>query len=89
MEQRSTWTSERLDDLAEGMRTGFARLDQDNRDMRAEMSDGFRQMRAEMSEMRGELRGEINELRVMMFRIGGAMMVGLIGVIAAILARGA
>ena len=31
---RATWTDERLDDLAESMRTGFARVDQDIRELR-------------------------------------------------------
>jgi 3-dehydroquinate synthetase len=79
--ERAAWTEERLDDLAEAMRSGFARLDQDNRDLRSEIREGF-----------AELRGEINDLRVefrtVMFRVGGGVIVGLIGVIAAILARG-
>jgi 3-dehydroquinate synthetase len=79
---RTTWTEERLDDLADSMRSGFARVDQDIRDLRVETREGF-----------AELRGEINylrtELRTVMFRVGGGVIVGLIGVIAAILARGA
>jgi 3-dehydroquinate synthetase len=79
--ERAAWTEERLDDLAEAMRSGFARLDQDNRDLRSEIREGF-----------AELRGEVNDLRVkfrtVMFRVGGGVIVGLVGVIAAILARG-
>jgi hypothetical protein len=104
--ERGAWTEERLDDLAIGMRDGFARLDQDNRDLRADMNDGFKQLRGEISELRGEtsevrgeLHGEIGALRVemseafralhtLLLRIGGGIIVGLIGVIAAILARG-
>ena len=29
--ERAAWTEERLDDLAEGMRSGFARVEQDMR----------------------------------------------------------
>ena len=72
--ERAAWTDERLDDLAESIRTGFARVDQDMRDLRLETREGF-----------GELRGEINALRLMMLRVGG---VGFFGVVAAILARG-
>jgi hypothetical protein len=86
--ERAAWTNERLDDLAEGMRTGFARVDHDIRDLRGEiaaqrveMSDGFKEMRGEITELR-------TEFRVVTFRIGGGVMIGLIGVIAAILARG-
>jgi hypothetical protein len=109
--ERAAWTDERLDDLAEAMRTGFGRLDQGLRDqrsenrsefaaMRTEMLEGFAAVRGEMreefaavrGEMRGEfgsLRGEINELRRVMLGVGGGILVALIGVIAAILARGA
>ena len=34
------------------------------------------------------LRGEIDSLRLTLLRVGGAMMIALLGVIAAILARG-
>ncbi|MGH2957338.1 MAG: hypothetical protein ACRDL6_10125 [Solirubrobacterales bacterium] len=86
--EREAWTDERLDDLAAGMRTGFARVDNDIRDVRGEISglrievrEGFRDLGGEISELR-------TEFRTVMFRVGGGMMVGLIGVIAAILARG-
>jgi hypothetical protein len=111
--ESSPWTNERLDDLAESMRTGFARVDQDVRDLRVEFREeivGFRQemrggfgevrgeingVRGEVSGLRGEiggLRGDINDLRTefrtTMFRIGGGVIIGLIGVIATLLARG-
>lgn len=41
----SAWTEERLDDLAEAMRTGFSRVDQDIRDLRGEMHQEFRSLR--------------------------------------------
>jgi hypothetical protein len=37
MEQRSTWTDERLDDLARRMDAGFDRVDRDIRDLRADI----------------------------------------------------
>jgi len=40
--ERPSWTDERLDDLAEAMRSGFARVDQDIRDVRTEL-EGVRQ----------------------------------------------
>jgi argininosuccinate lyase len=75
--ERAAWTDERLDDLATAMRDGFSRVDQDIRDLRMEMRDGF-----------ADLRSEINDLRSVMLRVGGAMLIGLIGVIGAILATG-
>jgi hypothetical protein len=72
--ERVAWTDDRLDDLANRMDAGFARVDADIRELRAEL-------RAEM----GGLRGEIGVLRVTLLRVGGGIMIGLVGVIAAIL----
>lgn len=111
VEQRATWTDERLDDLIDAIRNGFTRSDQGIRDLRAEArqdSAAFRvemreesaalrvEMREESAALRTEmrdgfaaLRGEIDSLRLTLLRVGGAMMIALLGVIAAILARGA
>ena len=72
--ERATWTDERLDDLSESIRTGFARADQDIRDLRADTRSEF-----------AALRAEIDALRLTVLRVGGA---GFLGIIAAILARG-
>ena len=61
--ERTAWTDDRLDDLANRMDAGFARVDADIR----------------------ELRAEIGGLRLTLLRVGGGIMVGLVGVIAAIL----
>jgi hypothetical protein len=61
--ERIAWTDERLDDLSRRMDAGFARVDADIR----------------------ELRAEIGGLRLTLLRVGGGIMVGLVGVIAAIL----
>ena len=60
---RVAWTDERLDHLANRMDAGFARVDADIR----------------------ELRAEIGGLRLTLLRVGGGIMIGLVGVIAAIL----
>jgi hypothetical protein len=60
---RIAWTDERLVDLANRMDAGFARVDADIR----------------------ELRAEIGGLRLTLLRVGGGIMIGLVGVIAAIL----
>jgi 3-dehydroquinate synthetase len=84
MEQgaRTTWTDERLDDLLENVRTGFTRVDTDLRDQRAET-------RAEFAALRAEMRDEFQTLRIALLSIGGGVIVALIGVIGAIIARGA
>jgi hypothetical protein len=76
--ERAAWTDERLDDLSARMDAGFARIDADIRDLRAEVRG-----------LGTELRTEIDAVRVTILRVGGGMMVGLVGVIAAVLARGA
>lgn len=86
--ERAAWTDERLDDLAESIRSGFARVDQDLRDLRSEMHDGFASIGGDIGSSEGTLRGEINELRRVLIGVGGGIIVALIGVIAAILARG-
>jgi hypothetical protein len=60
---RTAWTDERLDDLANRMDAGFARVDADIR----------------------ELRAEIGGLRLTLLRVGGGIMIGLVGVIAGVL----
>ncbi|MEX1142486.1 MAG: hypothetical protein WD993_03505 [Thermoleophilaceae bacterium] len=72
------WTDERLDNLSQRMDAGFERVDRDIRDLRHEM-------RFEI----GGLRGEIGDLRVTLVRVGGGIMVGVVGVIAAIAVGGA
>jgi hypothetical protein len=57
-------------------------------DLSRRMDAGFASLETDIRELRRELRGEIEALRITM-RVGGGMMVGLVGVIAAILARGA
>ncbi|HEX2358635.1 MAG TPA: hypothetical protein VHH72_02330 [Solirubrobacterales bacterium] len=87
--ERSAWTDERLDDLAEAMRSGFARVDGDIRDLRGEVGALRTELRSEMGMLRSELGGQIEGLRMLLLRIGGGLIVALVGVIAAILARGA
>jgi hypothetical protein len=70
---RVAWTDERLDDLANRMDAGFARVDAD-----------IRELRAEIGGLGAELRAEIGGLRLTLLRVGGGIMIGLVGVIAAI-----
>ena len=87
--ERGAWTDERLDDLADAMRSGFTRVDQDIRDLRGEVGTLGSQLRSEVSDLRVDLGGQIEALRLTMLGVGGALLVGLGGVIAAILANGA
>jgi hypothetical protein len=72
--ERVAWTDERLDDLSRRMDAGFERVDGD-----------IRELRAEVRTLGVELRGEIDALRITLLRVGGGIMAGLVGVIAAVL----
>jgi len=76
--ERVSWTDERLDDLAQRMDTGFAELRADLRTFHSEARSEF-----------ADVRGGIDALQQTILRVGGGMMVGVIGVIAAVLVRGA
>ena len=68
--ERMGWTDARLDDLSRRVDAGFARVDADIRELRA------------------ELRSELGALRLTLIRVGGGVMIGLVGVIAAVVAGG-
>jgi len=86
--ERTAWTDERLDDLCADVRA--------LRDETARRFDALdrridslgTELRGEIGNLGGGLRGEIEGLRLTILRVGGGMMVGLVGVIAAVLARG-
>ena len=58
-------------------------------DLARRMDAGFARADADIRELRAELRAEIGGLRLTLPRVGGGIMIGLAGVIAAVLARGA
>jgi hypothetical protein len=72
--QRTTWTDERLDDLAQTMRDGFARNDADHRAMRQEMREGFDRIDQRFD----RLDSRVDSLQL-------ALIVGMIGLIATII----
>lgn len=77
MMERMAWTDERLDDLSRRMDAGFQRVDADIRDLRMEMGA-----------MRTEMVGQIDALRTTLLHVGGGIIVGLVGVIAAVFVGG-
>ena len=78
--ERGSWTDARLDDLSDRVDAGFERVDRDIRELRGEVAS----VRGEI----GALRGEIVTLRLILARVGGGIIMGLVGVIAAVVARG-
>ena len=49
------------------------------------MDAGFARLDADIRELRAELHAEMRGLRLTIMRVGGGMMSGLVGVIAAVL----
>ena len=72
--ERAAWTDERFDDLANEMRNGFARVDQDMRDLRFELKGEIQELRQTVLRIGGGLIG--------------SMALGFLSVFAAILIRG-
>jgi hypothetical protein len=72
---RSTWTDERLDDLAHRLDDGFNRIDAELRSLRGDMNIRF-----------AEVNGRIDALQRTMIGVAGAMMAtfvaGFLGLIA-------
>jgi len=82
--ERAAWTDERLDDLARHLDARFDLIDR-----------GFEQVGRRFDRLEDELRGmgsalrtEMNELRNVFVRIGGGVILGLVGVIAAVISTG-
>jgi hypothetical protein len=81
--------------LRSDMREGFSGVRGEINGVRGEINEvrgEISGVRGEISGVRGEIngvRGEINDLRLVIIRGNWTVMAGLIGVIAAILARGA
>ena len=75
--ESSAWTNERLDDLSRGVERGFAQVD-----------SRFAQVDQDIRYLRKEMRDGFQAINGLLFRIGGSIIVALIGVIGAILATG-
>lgn len=89
------WTDERMDDLASRMDAGFARTDRELRDVRAEIRHTREELKGDIAELRSELKGDIAELRselkgemrefrTLLARVFIALLVGLFGLLAAL-----
>jgi hypothetical protein len=82
--ERAAWTDQRLDDLSNRVERGFEQVDR-----RFEQVDRrFDETNQRIDALGVELRSELEGVRLTILRVGGGMMIGLVGVIAAVLARG-
>ena len=73
---RTTWTDERLDDLASSMDRSFALVHEELRALRGEMTG----LRVEMT----GLRGDVMALHRQLAQIGWALAAGMFGTAAAV-----
>lgn len=73
MAERTKWTDERIDDLAQRMDVGFDRLDRDVHDLRTDLTAQIEGLRQTMMQMT--------------LSLGGGMLLGFISLLAAIVAR--
>jgi hypothetical protein len=75
--ERGAWTDERLDDLSRRVDAGFQRLDARIDDLGSTLGGRI-----------DALGTRIDALQMTLVRVGGGVIIGLVGVIVAILARG-
>lgn len=57
-------------------------------DLATAMREGFARVDTDIRDLRSEMRAEFRALHTLLLRIGGGIIVGLLGVIVAVLARG-
>ena len=74
--QLVNWTDDRIDDFADRMDAGFARGERQAAELRQEL-------KGDIAGLRAEVKGDIAELRHLMLRLGTALIVVLLGAIAA------
>jgi len=80
---RATWTDERLDDLAKRMDDGFRRVDQDVRELRAEMNAQFGALEEKLG---GRIDGLDAKLGARIDGLGRTMIIANATIIASVLA---
>lgn len=86
--QRSTWTDERLDDLNQSMRDGFARTDAELRALRQETREGLdrlsTEMREGMDQLSGEMRGGFTRNDDRFDALQRALIIAMAGLVTAV-----
>jgi hypothetical protein len=75
---RSTWTDERLDDLAHRMDKGFDRVDTDIRELRSEMNVRFDSMQRGMDARFDSMHGSIVGMQRTMIGMMATIVVGFL-----------
>jgi hypothetical protein len=86
--ERAAWTDERLDDLARRMDAGFERIDARIDSVGDRLDARIDGLGSSLNARIDALAGRIDALQVAVLRFGAGMMIGFIGLIAAVLVRG-
>jgi hypothetical protein len=83
---REAWTDDRMDDLSKRVDEGFREVRTEIRDLRKETREGEGRLRGEMKSEFARVDGRLDALQRTMLQVGGglggAMLVGFIGLIA-------
>jgi hypothetical protein len=72
---RESWTDERLDDMRQEMKAGFARVD-------GEMKAGFARVDGDIKDLRTEMNQHFDALNRTLLEIGGGVVAALIALVA-------
>jgi hypothetical protein len=72
---RESWTDERLDDMRQEMKAGFARVD-------GEMKVGFARVDRDIKDLRTEMNQRFDALNRTLLQIGGGVVAALIALVA-------
>jgi tetrahydromethanopterin S-methyltransferase subunit G len=76
-EARTTWTDERMDDLARRVENGFARVDARFDHVEARIDAQGAELSRRIDAVSAELGGRIDSLQRTMIQFGGATTVGI------------
>jgi hypothetical protein len=83
---RATWTDERLDDLSSRVEDGFARIDQDLRELRTRIDAHSSEMGARIDAQGTELSRRIDALQRTMVQFGGGMTLAILATLVSVIA---
>jgi hypothetical protein len=84
--ERSKWSVERLDDLNQNVREGFARTDRAVDDLRSELRTGFTAADGRISDLRMEMRSGFARTDHRFDQLQRALILGLLGLAGTLIA---
>ncbi|MGN6254528.1 MAG: hypothetical protein ACTHO8_06055 [Solirubrobacterales bacterium] len=93
--QMSNWNDDRIDELAQGVKDGFVKVDERfqrvehqlaQRPTREEMRQGFAELKAQGAEIESQIEDQVAEIRTLIWGLGLTLLAGAFAVIAALIA---